>query len=138
MRGHLDCHQVCDNVCSWSSRLVVAQNEKDVNTGFELLSVHLYNSSDNYRFGYDEVWQLLKPLQAVVVGPSQRLYLGEFGDTEPGERAFTRGVIAQLHAMAVTLSTVWIWEFDAQNSTGYPIWPGVDDALIADMRAFNA
>jgi hypothetical protein len=38
----------------------------------------------------------------------------------------------------VSLSTVWVWEFEQQDNTGYSVWPSVDGALIADMVAVNA
>ena len=71
------------------------------------------------------------------------LYFGEFGDPLPGNRTWTRAVLAALPAVAdvTPLATVWVWEFfqfSATEAANFSLLPGRDAAIIATMNAFNA
>jgi hypothetical protein len=54
-----------------------------------------------------------------------------------GVRTFSLSMVAALKPHGIQLSTLWIWEFDNQNSTGYAVWPGVDDVLITALQRHN-
>ena len=73
---------------------------------------------------------------------SQTLYVGEFGDPNPGPRAFSLSVLQLLSTVPIRVATVWVWMFYQFSSTSmapYSISPDpVDDNILQAMRAVNS
>ena len=92
-------------------------------TGLDLVSLHIYPSPDNYRFGKPPGHLLA--VAAKAASATRGVYLGEFGVSLPDQAR--RGVTAvQLHrdmlvAAAqgqVQLATYWTWRTTANGRRG--------------------
>ena len=51
---------------------------------------------------------VLAYLSAAASLVNKSVYLGEFGDTDPGPRPFTRAMLAQLAQLGTPRATVWV------------------------------
>jgi len=120
-------------------------------SGLDLISVHIYPTPDNYRFGKGPEYLLGIAAKAAAAGPGKVVYLGEFGlplfnfqnwshtaghTAGPGLPAgaslrhnrtsplfnFTRDMLSAAAQASVQLATYWAWEDDHQLQT-YGIFP---------------
>jgi hypothetical protein len=123
--------------------------------GVDLLSQHIYPGTDNERWGITDPYSpaVLEGARTAAGAAGQTLYVGEFGDGAPGNRSFTRNVLALLAvwragsgggtgaaagAAAPFFGSVWAWELLQQADT-YSLWPGRpdDEAVIDAIVAHN-
>ena len=114
--------------------------------GADLLSQHIYAGTDNERWGNADPYSpaVLGAAREAAAAAGQTLLIGEFGDGAPGNRTFTRNVLALLSAWrapgapngARFFGSLWSWELLQQAST-YAVFPGRDDAIIDALVAHN-
>lgn len=114
------------------------------NTGCSWMSMHMYAGNGQTRWNItdpDSADMVAYALQAARLA-GQQLYLGEFGDPVPGNRTFTRNMLAAMNDSGVAAGTVWIWEFYQQGPTApaaaYSLLPERDASIVAAMQAWNA
>lgn len=108
------------------------------------LSVHIYGGNDNDRWNSTDPYSadLLYDCKIATTyySPPKVLYVGEFGDPFPGNRTFTKNVLAVMDQAKLPLGTVWIWnfyQFNNSQTSMYSIDPGRDDAIIEYIQAWN-
>jgi len=116
--------------------------------GADLMSQHIYAGSDNERFGAatDPFSPAVLAVAAeAAAAAGQTLFVGEFGDSAPGNRTFTRNVLALFDAWrkgggaagARFFGCLWSWEL-LQQRDSYAVFPGRDDAIIDTIVAHDA
>jgi len=115
--------------------------------GVDLMSQHIYAGPDNERFGETDPYSpaVLGAARQAAAAAGQTLLVGEFGDSAPGNRTFTRNVLALLGAWraaeegsgAPFFGLVWAWEL-LQQADSFSLWPGRDDAIIDAIVQHNA
>ena len=120
---------------------ITAQQQR----GVSLMSQHIYAGSDNERFGITdpESPAVLSYARQAAAAAGQTLLVGEFGDGAPGNRTFTRNVLALLASWrgasggsAPFFGMVWIFEF-LQQATSFSLFPGRDDDILSAIVAHN-
>lgn len=115
---------------------------RDQNKHVDWHSAHIYAGTDNCRWKITDPLsaELLNYCQAAALQDGKMLYVGEFGDPSPGNRTFTRNVLAAMTEAKILLGTVWIWAFFQVNTTSpadFSVIPGRDDAIITTLQAWN-
>ena len=119
---------------------ITAQQQR----GVSLLSQHIYAGSDNERFGITDPMSpaVLVYARQAAAAAGQTLLVGEFGDGEPGNRTFTRNVLALLASWrgssggAPFFGLVWAFEL-LQQAASFSLFPGRDDDILAAIVAHN-
>jgi hypothetical protein len=112
-----------------------------VHEPFDIISVHIYPTMDDNRFGRPEGYQyeLVADAASAAKSVGKPLFVGEFGDT--GTTPFMIGLLNELVVNQVRYAAIWIWEY-YQNSTyrthdteatRYSVEPGYSDRLIAEL-----
>lgn len=130
------------------SREQFAKNLKDIHAGVDIISIHLYGGKGNRRFGSDDVLDLLVEAKRVADEAEKPLYVGEFGDSDPGhanEHSYAIRMMDKLIELGVPYSTIWVWEFYQNKTyathdnrhTAYSLEPGYTDRLIGRLKTVN-
>jgi hypothetical protein len=110
-----------------------------VHSPFDIISVHIYPSADDDRYGRPsgEQYRLVADAQSAATAAGKPLFIGEFGDT--GATPFMRGVLDQIVENRVAYAAIWVWEFyqtstaDTRNTdpTRYEVEPSYSRDVIA-------
>lgn len=125
-------------------------NLRDINVDIDLISVHLYPTKDNARFGIYELRNtaILDIIKKIADKLGKQLFVGEFGDSEiqDGSRdSYTVQMIERIQELKVPYSAVWTWEFyqfttyETRNNqhTVLSLEPGFTDAMIDRIHYAN-
>jgi hypothetical protein len=128
------------------------QNMDDIHQGFDIMSVHFYNTvdqnsglADTQRFGItnpDDA-SLLVTLKQIADGAGKPLHIGEWGDDDSAsghDSPFSANVLAEIQNLAIPFSSPWIMEFYQSNtytSTFQNIDPGYTNSFIAKYENTN-
>ena len=114
--------------------------------GVGLMSQHIYPGADNERFGIADPYSpaVLAFARQAAAAAGQVLLVGEFGDGAPGNRTFTRNVLALFAdwrgrpdpAAAPFFGAVWDFML-LQQADSFALFPGRDDAIIDAIVAHN-
>ena len=114
--------------------------------GVQLMSQHIYAGSDNERFGINDPSSpaVLNYARAAAGAANQTLFVGEFGDATPGNRTFTKNVLALFESEVWRspdgtpyFGCVWAWMLLQQWDT-FSVNPGRDDEIITALMSHNA
>jgi Bacterial Ig domain/Cellulase (glycosyl hydrolase family 5)/Divergent InlB B-repeat domain len=94
----------------------------DIHQGSDVVSVHFYNS-DNERLGNTGHMNanLLNIIDQAASSTNKPLYIGEFGDVNPGNyntithsedltATFSRNVMQLIRSLNIPFSSPWVWE----------------------------
>lgn len=125
----------------------LAGNLADIHKGIDIISVHLYSTPENRRFGGDELLLLAVLKQAADVS-GKALFVGEFGGpsgSEIGPDSYLDKMVNGIVELDIPYSSTWVWEFyqtsvyatrdsDASN---YTLEPGYSDRINALIGATN-
>ena len=98
------------------------QNLSDIHQGSDVVSVHFYNS-DNERLGNIGHMNpnFLNTINQAASSTNKPLYIGEFGDVNPGNynttthsedlsAVFSRNVMQLIRSLNIPFSSPWVWE----------------------------
>jgi hypothetical protein len=126
------------------------KNLSDIHAELDMISVHLYPTESNRRFGatdlrgtglLDVVWQASNKI-------GKPLFVGEFGDVDSMEgeaNSYTVRMLERIAELKVPYSAVWVWQFYQKTPyttrdnphTAFSLEPGATDALIDRIRRTN-
>jgi hypothetical protein len=130
------------------SREQFAKNLKDVHAAVDIISIHLYGGKSNWRFGSTDAVDLLIEAKRVADAAGKPLFVGEFGDPNPGvadNRSYAVRMMNKIVELQIPYSAIWVWEF-YQNKTydtrdnkhsAHSLEPGYTDFLIGRLREVN-
>jgi hypothetical protein len=122
----------------------------DIHQDLDLISVHLYPTEANRRFGTSDrrSTQLLEIVKQAADNIGKPLFIGEFGDSERLDGtadSYTVRALDRIVALDIPYSAVWAWQFyqktpyttrDNQH-TAYSLEPGITDAAIYAIARTN-
>jgi len=131
----------------------LAQLEKnltDIHAGLDVVSVHLYPTESNRRFGATDRrgTELLDVLWQAAKKTGKPLFIGEFGDVDSmqgGSNSYTVRMLERIAELKVPHSAVWVWQFYQKTPyttrdnrhTLFSLEPGTTDVLIGKIRNAN-
>ncbi|WP_114562205.1 Ig-like domain-containing protein [Ephemeroptericola cinctiostellae] len=123
------------------------KNLEDVNAHSDIISVHLYNNTNNVRFGQRNVTDLLTLTKQYADAIGKPLFVGEFGDTsfQANPDAYTIQMMDRITALNIPYSAMWVWELYQKNTyqphatknDAYSLEPGIANDLIGALRKTN-
>jgi hypothetical protein len=92
----------------------LAKNLQSIHSPVDIISVHLYDTKENRRFGSSDPVALVDVLQAAARQANKPLFVGEFGEQEPQKArkdSYASRMLARLVELNVPYSGVWAWQF---------------------------
>ena len=121
----------------------------DLHRHVDIVSVHLYDTPENIRFGLSDAASLLDVIKDASDAAGKPLFIGEFGDrsvTVPERQSHAARVLDRIVTRRVPYSAIWTWQFyqtslyETHNSeaTASSIEPGAGDWLINRVRQASA
>lgn len=121
-----------------------ARNLRDIHQHVDIISIHMYSSRKNQRFGSTDAVDLLVETKRVADQIGKPLFVGEFGD-RTAEKTYTRRMIEKIRELRIPYSTVWAWEFYQSSTyqtrntrpTRQSIEPGLTDPTVEYLRSVN-
>lgn len=125
-----------------------AKNLKDIHAAVDIISIHLYSGKNNWRFGSTDAVGLLVEAKRVADEVGKPLFVGEFGDPNPGdadERSHAVRMMNKIAELRIPYSAVWVWELYQKNTyathdskpSAHSLEPGYTDYLIGRLRDVN-
>jgi hypothetical protein len=121
-----------------------ARNLRDIHQHVDIISIHMYSSRKNQRFGSRDAVDLLVETKRVADQLGKPLFVGEFGDRTEA-RTYTRRMIEKIRELRIPYSTVWAWELYLKSTyetrsgrhTRQSIEPGLTDDMVEYLRSVN-
>jgi hypothetical protein len=125
-----------------------AKNLEEIHGAVDIISIHLYNGENNWRFGSGDAVDLLVEAKRVADKVGKPLFVGEFGDSNPAEadeRSYAVRMMNKIVELRIPYSAVWVWEFYQNKTyvthdnrhTALSLEPGYTDYLIGHLRELN-
>jgi len=125
-----------------------ATNLKEIHSGVDIISIHLYGGKSNQRFGSADPVDLLVEAKRVADEVGKPLFVGEFGDHHTGEadeNSHIARMMSKIVELEVPYSAIWVWEFYQNKTyvthdnrhTALSLEPGFTDFLIGHLRDLN-
>ena len=106
---------------------------------FDVVSVHLYPTKENVRFGKPDgqQYELVSEAAAAARSEGKPIFVGEFGDVA-GRTPFMTYTVDKIVNERVDFAAIWVWEFyqtstyQTRNTdpTKYSVEPGYSEDLI--------
>jgi hypothetical protein len=123
------------------SRSQFKKNLQDIHAPVDIISVHLYDNPQNYRFGSSDVLDLLAAAKEAADEMGKPIFVGEFGEPsleQTGPGGFVSRMLKKLPALGIPFASVWVWEFYQRKTylthdnphTAFSLEPGQTDFLI--------
>jgi hypothetical protein len=123
---------------------------EDVHAGYDIVSVHIYPTPENARFGKNDPrsFDTFDLAMKVARRTGKKIYIGEFGDPDgqsESPQSFTARMLQHIGATRPDYASPWAWEF-YQFSTFHTrdtaasrssLGPGLTDATIGRFRALS-
>lgn len=127
------------------------QNLIETTACCEWISMHYYpGSGGRWGHGINSTYPLLLAAQTIKsqMTSDKVMYVGEFGNENPGPRVFSHDVLNQLGEIQSSFvlpsnrikTTIWVWEFYQFSPTSpakFSLIPGRDDEMINALQQFN-
>ena len=121
---------------------------RDANQAADVISVHLYGTENNKRFGSDEAVTLLAEVKKAADHIGKLLFVGEFGDDHAltaGPNSFSTRMLRKIVELRIPYGAVWVWEFYQLNpyatydsaADNFSLEPGHTDQLIEKLKQAN-
>jgi hypothetical protein len=100
-----------------------------VHAPFDIISVHIYPTPENDRFGRPsgEQYKMADDAEAAAKMAGKPLFIGEFGDTGPSP--FMTHILNEITHDGIDFASVWVWELD--HNSGYQ--PGTAKSARRDI-----
>lgn len=121
----------------------------DINRAVDIISVHLYGTPDNRRFGSSDEVDLLAEVKRAADNIGKPLFVGEIGDPQaltasPG--SFSERLLNKIVELRIPYSAMWTWEFYQQNpystydsaADSFSLEPGYTDYMIERLKQTNS
>ena len=88
-----------------------------IHAPFDIISVHIYPTPENDRFGRPpgEQYKMAEDAEAAARIAGKPLFIGEFGDTGPS--TFMTNILNEITHDGIDFASVWVWEVD--HNSGY-------------------
>jgi hypothetical protein len=119
----------------------------DAHAGLDIVSVHIYDTEENRRFGSKDAADLVSVVKRAADKGSKTLFVGEFGDDarKGKEGSYSNRVLKRIAELKVPFSAVWVLEFyqtspyESWNSepTLFSVEPGQTDFLLRAIATTN-
>lgn len=130
------------------SKQLFARQLLDLHKHLDIVSVHLYDSLDNLRFGLPDAASLLDVIKDISDVAGKPLFVGEFGDakaTADPAHSHAGKTLRKIVERRVPYSAVWAWQYyqtspyETHNSeaTVSSLEPGAGDSMISAIRRAN-
>ena len=121
---------------------------RDSNEAADVISVHLYGTDDNKRFGSDDAAALLTEVKKAADHIGKPLFVGEIGDDHAltaGANSFSARMLRNIVELRVPYSAVWVWEFYQSKpyatydsaADDFSLEPGYTDQMIEKLKQAN-
>jgi hypothetical protein len=120
----------------------------DVNQAADIISVHLYGTDDNRRFGSNNAVDSLAAVKTAADQIGKPVFVGEFGDPKAfsvSSGSFTDRLLSKLVELRIPYSAMWAWEFYQKNTyttydsepDSFNLEPGYTDRIIEKLKQAN-
>lgn len=114
----------------------------------DVLSVHIYPDSRFGDLSAEHPLALIDSLNREAIALGKPLFIGEFGEKDPGkaqDRSFVDEMLKAIAEKRVPYSALWVWEFYQRTTyltydttpTLYNLEPGYTDDVIQSLKQAN-
>jgi hypothetical protein len=121
---------------------------REANQAADVISVHLYSTNNNKRFGSDDAVTLLAEVKKAADHIGKPLFVGEIGDDHAltsGPNSFSARMLRKIVDLRIPYSAVWVWEFYQSKpyatydsaADNFSLEPGYTDQLIEKLKQAN-
>jgi hypothetical protein len=119
----------------------------ETHTPVEIISVHIYDTPDNRRFGSSDAADLLSIIKRAAEKAGKTLFVGEFGEDvrQAKDGSFTDRTLKRIVDLRIPYSAIWVLEFYQRNlyedwsteAGRFSVQPGQADFLLRRIAEAN-